>query len=128
MLPEAIRILVEFGNDDTIVIFNPRPNYPISVLSGQVKYPESDELMAKIKGLAKSAQVIKATDLAKELGTLVAMNVIMVGALAGSEVLPVPGSRFTDAVREVFEDDKKRDFNLKALELGARGFKEAQLL
>jgi indolepyruvate ferredoxin oxidoreductase, beta subunit len=122
---ETLRILVDYGHEGTQVIFNPRPNYPISVLSGQAKYPPVEELLAKIKNLSASAKTVAATELAKELGTLVAMNVIMVGALAGSEILPVPLGKFEDAIKEVFEEGDKRSFNLKALGLGVRGYREA---
>lgn len=123
---ETLRVLVDYGNDDTRVIFNPRPNYPISVLTGQQKYPPLEDMFSRIKELAGSAKVVKATELAKELGALVAQNVVMVGALAGSGLVPAPLSNFRETVAEVFEDEGKREFNLKALELGVRGYKEAQ--
>jgi len=125
---ETLRVLVDYGNDSTQVIFNPRPNYPISVLSGQQKYPPLEELMGRIKELAASAKVVKATELASELGTLVAQNVIMVGALAASELLPVPMAAFEETINGLFEDDKKRDFNRRAFELGTRGYHEAETL
>lgn len=125
---ETLRVLVDYGNDGTQVIFNPRPNYPISVLSGQQKYPPVEELMGRIKELAASAKVVKATELASELGTLVAQNVIMVGALAASGLLPVPLPAFEQTISGLFDDDKKRDFNRRAFELGARGYREADLL
>ncbi len=123
---ETLRVLVDFGNDNTRVIFNPRPNYPIGVLSGQQQYPAMDELFAKIKDLAASARVVKATELAKELGTLVAQNVVMVGSLAASDLLPVPVDSFKQTIKEIFEDEKKREFNMKAFELGVRGYEEAE--
>jgi indolepyruvate ferredoxin oxidoreductase, beta subunit len=124
---ETFRVLANYGHDDTEVIFNPRPNYPISVLTGGETYPPVNELCEKIKHLAKRARMVQATDLAKELGALVAQNVVMVGALAGSGLLPVPLSSFKSTVEEIFEgSEKKRDFNMKALELGVRGFKEGR--
>ncbi len=124
---ETFRVLAAYGNDDTEVIFNPRPNYPVSVLTGGDTYPPVDELCAKIKHLAKRARMVRATDLAKELGALVAQNVVMVGALAGSGLLPVSLSSFNSAVEEIFENsEKKRGFNMKALELGVRGFNEGK--
>ena len=124
---ETFRVLAAYGHDDTQVIFNPRPNYPISVLTGGETYPPVEELCTKIKHLAKKARMVSATNLAKELGALVAQNVVMVGALAGSGLLPVPLSSFTSTVEEIFENsEKKRDFNLKALELGVRGFEEGE--
>lgn len=126
---EALRVLVDYGNDATEVILNPRPNYPISVLTGAQQYPPVEELLEKIKGLARKARVVKATELAKELGALVAQNVVMVGALAASGLLPVPVESFEKTIAEVFEDsDEKREFNLKAFKLGVRGYEEAEEL
>ena len=122
---ETFRVLATYGHDDTEVIFNARPNYPISVLTGDETYPPVDELRQKIKHLSKKARVVQATELAKELGALVAQNVVMVGALAGSGLLPIPLSSFKNTIEEIFEgSEKKRDFNLKALEFGVRGFEE----
>jgi len=125
---ETLRVLVDFGNENTHVIFNDRPNYPIGVLTGQQKYPEMDVILGKIRELAASAKVVKATDLAQELGTLVAQNVVMVGALAASELLPIPEPAFEQTIAEIFEDPKKREFNLQAFRLGLRGFQQGQSL
>jgi len=125
---ETLRVLVDFGNEGTHVIFNDRPNYPISVLSGQQKYPELAFILGKIKELAASARVVKATELAQELGTLVAQNVVMVGALAASNLLPIPEPAFEQTLAEIFEDPKKQEFNLRAFRLGVRGYQEGQAL
>lgn len=125
---ETLRVLVDYGHENTQVIFNPRPNYPISVLSGQQKYPPLTEIFGKIKGLAGSAKIVKATELAKELGALVAQNVVMVGALAASEFLPISIASFEKTIAEVFEDPQKREFNQKAFALGQRGYQEAESL
>jgi Pyruvate/2-oxoacid:ferredoxin oxidoreductase gamma subunit len=85
-------------------------------------------ILGKIKELAASAKVVKATELANELGTLVAQNVVMVGALAASELLPIPEPAFEQTIAEIFEDPKKRDFNLQAFRLGVRGYQESQSL
>jgi indolepyruvate ferredoxin oxidoreductase beta subunit len=124
---EALRVLVDYGHEDTYVILNPRPNYPISVLSGSVKYPETEDLFSRIKELAGGGKIVKGTELAKELDALVAMNVVMVGALAASDTLPIPVDAFKQTIAELFEDsDKKRDFNMKAFELGVKGYQEAE--
>jgi indolepyruvate ferredoxin oxidoreductase beta subunit len=123
---ETLRVLGSYGKEDTEVIFNPRPNYPLGVLKGAQKYPPMDELFAKIKDLAGRARVVKGTELAKELGTVVAQNVVMVGALAASGLLPVPVETFEKAIEEAFEDDKKRKFNKDAFSLGIKGYEEAE--
>ena len=38
---EALRILMEFGNENTVFIVNSRPVYPLNVISGEAIYPDS---------------------------------------------------------------------------------------
>jgi indolepyruvate ferredoxin oxidoreductase beta subunit len=123
---ETLRVLVEYGHEDTDVIFNPRPNYPIGVLTGQFSYPDLDGLMGDIRELARSARAVKATELASDLGAMVAQNVVMVGALAGSGLIPVSGKNYEEIITELFEAEDKREFNLKAFKAGIKGYKEAR--
>ncbi len=133
---ETLRVLVAAGNDNTSVILNPRPNYPLGVLSGAHRYPPLEEILQQIDaliadpggngGTRSGAVVIRATDLAVELGTAVSQNVVMVGALAASELLPVPITAFESAIDELFDDQSKRDLNKKAFRAGVRAFREAQ--
>lgn len=125
---ETLRVLGKYGNEATEVIFNPRPNYPLSVLRGDQKYPPLDELLEKIKNLAGKAKVVKGTELAQELGTVVVQNVVMVGALAASGLLPVSVPTFEKTIEEAFDDDKKRKFNKDAFALGIKGYQRAEQL
>lgn len=125
---ETLRVLGKYGNEGTEVIFNPRPNYPLSVLRGDQKYPPLDELLEKIKNLAGKAKVVKGTELAQELGTVVVQNVVMVGALAASGLLPVSVPTFEKTIEEAFDDDKKRKFNKDAFALGIKGYQRAEQL
>ena len=63
---ETLRVLGQFGNPDVATIVNPRPVYPLSVLSGEAEYPDSDWLMETIKDLPKG--LAKARELAKKYG------------------------------------------------------------
>jgi indolepyruvate ferredoxin oxidoreductase beta subunit len=125
---ETLRVLVDYGKDDTKVIFNPRPNYPISVLSGEAKYPELDFIMNEIKQLAQKAVVLEATELARKSGNHLAQNVVMVGALAGSGLIDIPEQSFGQIINELFEDASKRKLNMRAFEEGVQGIKQAQPL
>ena len=49
---ETLRVLGQFGNPNVFTIFNPRPIYPLSVLSGEAEYPDSDRLEKNIKHLS----------------------------------------------------------------------------
>ncbi len=62
--------------------------------------------------------IIQANDLAKEAGSLRAVNMVLVGAL--SNKIPVSYDKIKEAVIELFtrKGQKIVDMNLKALELG----------
>jgi indolepyruvate ferredoxin oxidoreductase, beta subunit len=125
---ETLRVLVDYGKDETRVIFNSRPNYPLSVLSGDAKYPEIDFILKEIKNLAQKAVVLEATELARKAGSHLAQNLVMVGALAGSGWLELPVGRFEQVIAELFEDPAKRELNVRAFEQGVQGMKQAQPL
>ena len=117
---EALRIIADLGNSRTRVIVSPRPIYPIWVLSGQAKYPPVEEVLQKLGELVAEVRVVKAI---QEGETGLAVNVVIVGALAGSGMLPIALQNFEDSIREIFAP-KDLDLNLKAFRKGvelARG-------
>ncbi|MEM3464229.1 MAG: indolepyruvate oxidoreductase subunit beta, partial [Candidatus Bathyarchaeia archaeon] len=75
---ECLRTIGEFGNRETKVIVNPRPVYPIDVLSGEATYPAMDKILNAIKELVHSVHVVEATELAKEAGDTIVQNIVMV--------------------------------------------------
>jgi len=122
---ETLRVLLEYGKDETRVVFNPRPNYPISVLSGDAKYPDLNLIFDQIKNLAAQSVVIPATELAKAAGNHLAQNLVMVGALAASHWLDLSLDLFHQAVSALFDDPKKRELNLRSFDGGIKGFQQA---
>lgn len=80
-------------------------------------YPDLAEIHQKIKDLRQSS-IIDAKVLAKEAGTMKAVNMVMVGAL--STELNIKKESIIEAVKEIFasKGEKIIKANLKALELG----------
>ena len=95
---EALRVMAEFGNPKTRVIVSPRPIYPIWVLSGQAKYPPIEEILGNLEELSDRVQVV---DVSEDGEALVGTNVLMIGALAASGLLPIPIESFEEAMREI---------------------------
>ena len=95
---EALRVMAEFGNPKTRVIVSPRPIYPIWVLSGQAKYPPIEEILGKLEELADRVHVV---DVSEDGEALVGTNVLMIGALAASGLLPIPIESFEEAMKEI---------------------------
>jgi len=116
---ECLRTVGSFGNEKTKVIVNPRPVYPIDVLSGASKYPEVEEVLKAIKELVYSVHVVEATELAKKAGDPVMQNVVMVGCLAGSSFAPVKVETLREVVKETFAK-RRPEANLKAFDLGLK--------
>jgi len=116
---ESLRIIGDFGNKKTRVIVNPRPIYPIDVLSGASKYPAVEDVLKAIKELVSSVQVVEATELAKEVGDTLMQNIVMVGCLVGSGFTPLKIETVREVIKEIFAE-RNLEANLKAFELGLR--------
>lgn len=114
---ECLRAVTGFGNRKTRVIVNPRPIYPIDVLSGVSKYPLIEDVLEAIKKLVSSVHVVEATELAKEAGSPIMQNIVLVGCLAGAEFTPVKIETLKEVIKETFAE-KYPKANLKAFELG----------
>lgn len=114
---ETLRVAAIYGNPQTKVIVNPRPNYPLMVLYGAQEYPAVEELIARLEEMTDQVRVIESTELAKEAGEAMASNVVMVGALAGSGWVPVSVETFTSILGEVIPK-KILSINQRAFELG----------
>ncbi|RKX87234.1 MAG: indolepyruvate oxidoreductase subunit beta [Spirochaetes bacterium] len=107
---EALRYLDYLKPDGSLITAaEPYVNIP--------DYPDLEEIYGKIKAL-DSSLIIQAKDLAKEAGSLRAVNMVLVGAL--SSKIPVSYGKIKEAINEIFsrKGQKIVDINLKALELG----------
>ena len=99
---ETLRVLGQFGNPNVITIVNPRPIYPLSVLSGEAEYPDIDKLVETIKGLSDKTWVINATEEAQKLGNPMFANILLIGALTGLGMLPLDKKSLEPVIRERF--------------------------
>lgn len=114
---EAIRVLMTYGNPAVKVLTNTRPIYPVGVISGELTYPTAEEIHEAIRDLSSEAWFIAATDEALKLGNPILGNIIMIGALAGTEALPLEREDFLAVIRESLPAGTV-DSNLKAYDLG----------
>jgi indolepyruvate ferredoxin oxidoreductase beta subunit len=111
---EALRVMAEFGNPRTRVIVSLRPIYPVWVLSGQAKYPPVEEILGTLEELAETVQVARVSG---DGEAPVGMNVLMVGALAASGLLPIPTETYEEAMREIMAP-KDLETNLQIFRKG----------
>jgi indolepyruvate ferredoxin oxidoreductase beta subunit len=113
---ETLQVAMEFGNPQIRVILNPRPVYPIGVLSGDLTYPPIERILDLLQHHVADLKTLRATDIAKEAGEIRAMNVVMVGALAATGLLPMKKESYLKAIRDQFHG--------RALEINQRAFEK----
>ncbi len=115
---EALRVLTVYGNPRVCVLSNSRPVYPIGVITGELAYPSDEKIQEAFRKLSAKSWLIDATSVALEMGNPVLSNIIMIGALAGTGLLPVDRQMFEKEIRKTLSKDKC-DVNLKAYDEGA---------
>ncbi len=104
-------------NPNTVVVTNMAPLPPFTVAIGKGVYPDLQKLTGQLEARAKKVVAIDGASLAKEAGNVMALNMVLMGALLQSDTLPIS----PDQLREVIRTKTKAafvDINLKAFELG----------
>jgi indolepyruvate ferredoxin oxidoreductase beta subunit len=113
---ELLRNLTRFGNPEVISVVNTRPVYPIGVISGEVDYPDLDKVVETIRRLSAKSWIVNATEEALKLGNTIYTNVILLGALLGSNSLPLDQQTMEEVLK--VELPKRFDTNIVALQIG----------
>ena len=114
---EAIRVLKDYGNPDIHVICNTRPIHSIGVISGEQAYPELEDIKSWIMHLSAAAWFINATEKAMEMGDPILGNIMMIGAAAGTGLLPLDRKDFESVISTMLTPEKVA-LNLSAYDLG----------
>jgi indolepyruvate ferredoxin oxidoreductase beta subunit len=114
---ETLQVAMEFGNPQIRVILNPRPVYPIGVLAGDLTYPPIERILELLEHHVADLKTLPATDIAKEAGEIRAMNLVMVGALAATGLLPMKRESYVQAMQDQFRGETL-EINQRAFEKG----------
>ncbi len=102
---ETARAL-ESMSDRTIVSMNTATITPFVLAQefvhkkGDGQYPAVEDLVERIRAVAPNVLTFDATQCAIEAGSLKSMNLVMLGCLLGSGVLPVAPETFWDLARQ----------------------------
>jgi indolepyruvate ferredoxin oxidoreductase beta subunit len=117
---EALRY-INYTNKKTKIITDIIPVIPFTVATGE-KYPELETIFKELKKYGKLYK-IDAVKLAKEAGAEITKNVVMLGALAGTNTLPFKPNNLLEAILESVPS-KYNEINQKAFELGLKEIKK----
>ena len=116
---EALRY-IQYANKKTKIITDITPIVPFTVSVGLAKYPNLEEVFKEIKSHAELYK-IDAFKIARDAGAIITKNIVLLGALAASNVLPLK----TDILLKTILDNvptKSKDINKKAFEDGMKAF------
>ena len=104
-------------NANTVVITNLAPLMPFTVNIGQGVYPDLKELQRLIREKTAKLIAFNAAALAEEAGNSLAVNMVLLGALIQTGVLPLS----VEDVKKAMQTKTKKSFlesNLHAFDLG----------
>lgn len=109
---EALRALGYLKKDGYLIV-NDYEIHPVPVLIGAEKYPQGvDEAL---KSEVKNTVIVKAAEIAQELGNIKAQNVVLLGALI--EALEIEDVDWNEVMKTLVPS-KALELNKKALEVG----------
>jgi indolepyruvate ferredoxin oxidoreductase beta subunit len=111
-------------NRETVVITNMSPVPPFTVAIGKGTYPELEHIQQLIQSKTKRLVAFDAISLAKSAGNVMALNIVLLGALIQTQCLPIASEQLEEAIR----NKTKAAFvetNLKAFRLGFDAAKQA---
>jgi indolepyruvate ferredoxin oxidoreductase beta subunit len=86
---------------DCTAIINTRTIVPSSVSLGQASYPALSEITSLIQRLVRKTITLDAVPLALGAGDALMVNIVMVGALAGTGVTPIRKETFIEAIKDL---------------------------
>jgi indolepyruvate ferredoxin oxidoreductase beta subunit len=111
-------------NSKTVVITSLSPLPPFTVAIGKGVYPDLEELQKLIREKVSKFIAFDAVGLAKTAGNVMSVNMVLLGALIQTSILPLS----SEMVKEAISTKTKKDFvetNLKAFDLGFDAAKAA---
>lgn len=104
-------------NSDTTVITNLSPLPPFTVALGKGVYPDLNRLQDLIQAKTKKLIAFDAVKLAKEAGNIMSVNMVLIGSLIQTGILPLS----TEKVKTAIRTRTRKAFvavNLKAFDFG----------
>ncbi len=113
---------VSKASKDTWVITNTAPIVPFTVSTGKQTYPDIEEIFSAVDEVTDKFFKLEARQLAVEAGAAITQNIVMVGALTATGVLPMSKVEMLEAVKKSVPE-RFRDINEKAF---LKGYEQIQ--
>ncbi len=114
---EAVRMLPYLKENGTVIV-STRPVMPVTAaLGGSAYHPE--EMLAFLKERVRNLRIVDTEAALREVGSAKVLNLVLLGAAAGSGALGLSREELREAVRRRIPE-KFHALNLRALEITAK--------
>ena len=121
---EGLRNAAKFLAKGGLLLTNTRAWMPVDVNIGRAEYPSLEAIKGAVEKLGGEVVAIDATSLAQQAGNVRTMNVVILGALAGTGKLPISVETLKEVVKENVPP-KTIEANLRAFELGFKAIQQS---
>ena len=120
---EALRN-ISYLSKSSLVLLNTAVTAPFTVFIGESSYPSLEEIIGQLGKASDRIVQLDAAKTAQKAGSLLATNIVMLGALFGTEQLPIKIATIKETIRERFPA-KAAPVNIKAFDLGYEACRQA---
>lgn len=123
---EPIEVLrgLDKANKDTTLIFNTFPIVPSTLTQTGETYPEIDDIINNLKDNFDYVYPLEANGLAKDAGSILSLNMVLLGACVANESFPLSKETVETAMKHNLAP-KFHEMNLKAIENGYNAVKDS---
>ena len=121
---EPIEVLrgLNKANKDTTLIFNTFPIVPSTLTQTGETYPDIDDIISNLKDNFDSVYPIEGNGLAKDAGSILSLNMVLLGACVANDSFPLSKETVETAMKHNLAP-KFHEMNLKAIESGYNSIK-----
>ncbi|AIH04553.1 MULTISPECIES: indolepyruvate oxidoreductase subunit beta [Thermodesulfobacterium] len=113
---EALRF-VKRAKKETKFVISKDPILPFAVKEGLATYPDLNSFFEEMTSYFSQVFLVPGEELAKEAGSVKALNMVMLGAATALEIFPLNREALVEAMLELLPE-KLHQVNLKAFDLG----------
>ena len=118
---EAVRRGVTYLKKGGLALINTRKTDPVEVVSGMRSYPELDDLIGLLRKVTDDIRLFDATGIAEEAGDPITTNIVMLGSIVESGLLPYSEETIVETLRTGLKP-QFLELNMRAFELGKKAY------
>jgi len=113
---ESLRY-INYLKKGSYIILNSHPIIPTSVNAGLAIYPSFSEILSKLKEITGNIVALNATEIARNSGSIISLNMVIIGAATKVPNFPLPKEELNKTIEELVKP-RFLEINKKAFEAG----------